>query len=272
MILLFFLSCSKSDKISSQRERYVITSPEIAELIYLINAQNNVVGVTIECDYPSVYKSLPKVGNFGKVDVEKILNLKPDIVFTTKLEQDELNHTLSKLNIRTISLYPKTVDEVLNSIVKLGEITGNKKRATFVVDSLKSELETIKTQNKKIIKKKRVYIEIYNNPLMSVSDESFVGNLIKYAGGENIFKTLPRDYSMVKQEDIIKKNPQVIISLLPGETKERIASRKGWQNIDAVKNGRIYTVKDIDPDVVLRAGSRIIIGIKSLQKLIYDEK
>jgi len=269
ILLLFILpiifSCSNSIQKKNKSKRYIITSPELAELIYLLNAEKNVVGVTVECDYPSYYKSIEKVGNFGKVNIEKIISLKPDIVFTTKLEQDKLNYTLKKLNIKTVAIYPKTIRDELDAIIKLGKITNKEKRALAVYDSFNIELQKIK-ENRQT--KPKVYVEIYNNPLMTASKESFVGQLIEYAGGENIFDKLPRDYSQVSQEEIIKRNPQVIISLVPNVTKEQIAQRKGWQNIAAVKSGKIYTTQDINPDMVLRAGSRIIQAIKKLQTII----
>ncbi len=271
-ILLFFVACSKYDKDKLTKERYVVTSPEIAELIYLIGAEKNVVGVTVECDYPNYYKKIKKVGNFGNVSIEKVIALKPTVVFTTKLEQDKLNDTLKKLDINVVAFYPHKIEDLIDSIVKIGKITHREKRAGFVADSLLSELSKIKEENQKIKDKPKVYVEIYNNPVMSASNDSFLGQLISYAGGRNIFEKLPRDYSQVNQEEIIKKNPDVIICLVPNETKERIAQRKGWTKISAVKTGKIYTTKEINPDLVLRAGSRVVVGIKKLKKLIYNEQ
>ena len=269
-LILILLSCSHSNIPKTDSHRYIITSPEVAELIYLLGAQKNVVGVTIECDYPSYYKHIEKIGNFGKVNIEKIISLKPDVVFTTKLEQDKLNYTLKKLNIKTVALYPKTINEELNEILQLGKILHKENRAKVVYDSLKSELEKIKSKIQK--KRPKVYVEIYDNPLMTASQESFVGQLISYANGENIFDKLPRDYSQINQEEIIKRNPDVIISLVPNVTAKRIKERKGWQNISAVKSGMVYTTEDINPDIVLRAGSRIVTAIKKLDTLIHNEK
>jgi iron complex transport system substrate-binding protein len=115
-----------------------------------------------------------------------------------------------------------------------------------------------------------VYIEIYGEPLMSVSDSSFVGQLLQAAGGKNIFSTLPRDYSRISPEKVIAADPQIIITTYPGVTKAQIAARKGWQNISAVQNGRIYTIQDIDPDIILRASPRFVQGIAKLQELIHE--
>lgn len=264
--IIFIFSCQSHNV---DKQKYIVTSPEIAELIYLIGAQKDVSAITKECDYPSYYQKLPIVGNFGNVDIEKIVAMQPTAVFTTKLEQDKLNSELAKLNIKTIAIYPKTIDDMLDAVVEIGKVTNRNKRAKFVADSLRTELLKLKEESPKTHPK--VFVEIYNNPLMSASKESFVGELLEYAGGENIFTKLPRDYSMISQEKVLENNPDIIISLVPDETKSNIKSRKGWQNINAVKNNRIYTTKDINPDIVLRAGSRVVEGIKNLRKLIYEK-
>jgi ABC-type Fe3+-hydroxamate transport system substrate-binding protein len=69
---------------------------------------------------------------------------------------------------------------------------------------------------------------------------------------------------------VIAADPQIIITTYPGVTKAQIAARKGWQNISAVQNGRIYTIQDIDPDIILRASPRFVQGIAKLQELIHE--
>ena len=105
---------------------------------------------------------------------------------------------------------------------------------------------------------------------MSTSDSSFVGELISYAGAKNIFPVLERDYCRVKNEDVIKANPDVIIITYPGMTKEMIKQRKGWENINAVKNDKILTVEDLNPDLLLRATPRSIYAITKLREKIYE--
>ena len=105
---------------------------------------------------------------------------------------------------------------------------------------------------------------------MSVSDNSFIGEVIQIAGGNNIFAQLPRDYSRIKPEDVIQADPEIILLTYPGISAAQIKERKGWNVISACKNNRIYTVKDINPDLILRASPRIIEGIKLLKKSFYE--
>jgi iron complex transport system substrate-binding protein len=267
--VILLAGCSESEKLIGNR--YIITSPEIAEIVYLLQGASNIVGVTIECDYPAKLQEIEKVGNFGKVDFEKIISLDPTIVFTSGLEQELLTTELEKLQIPTAQFYPKSLNDMISSIREIGKLIGAEKRANFVADSLETEIKKISQNNGDNLPE--VYVEIYNNPIMSVSDRSFVGEVVQKAGGNNIFAELPRDYSRVKAEDIINANPEIIILTCPPEvTAESIKIRKGWEVISAVKNNRIYTALDINPDIIIRATPRVIEGMKKLQKIFKDEK
>ena len=267
--LILLAGCSKVEQQTGNR--YIITSPELAEIIYLLEGAENIVGVTIECDYPVSLQEIEKVGNFGKVDFEKIISLDPTIVFTSGLEQELLTTELEKLQITTAQFYPRSIDEMISSIREIGKLINAEKRANFVADSLQTEIENISQINE--ADSPKVYVEIYNNPIMSVSDRSFVGEVVQKAGGNNIFAELPRDYSRVKAEDVINENPEIIILTCPPEvTAESIKIRKGWEVISAVKNDRIYTALDINPDLIIRATPRVIEGMKQLQKIFKDEK
>jgi len=267
--VIFLVGCSKAEQQAGNR--YIITSPEIAEIVYLLQGASNIVGVTIECDYPANLQEIGKVGNFGKVDFEKIISLDPTIVFTSGLEQELLTTELDKLQIPTAQIYPRSIDDMISSIREIGKLIGAEKRANFVADSLITEIEKISQNNGD--RSPTVYVEIYNNPIMSVSDRSFVGEVIQKAGGNNIFAELPRDYSRVKAEDVINADPEIIILTCPPEvTAENIKIRKGWEVISAVENDRIYTALDINPDLIIRATPRVIEGMKKLQKIFKDEK
>ena len=273
-LVLIIISCNAPQK-KSESPRYIITSPEVAEIVALIAGTENIVGVTTECNFPTELKKIPKVGTFGKVDFEKIIELKPTIVFISGLEQKHLAAELNKLNIKTELIYPKSIAEMISSIRKIGTLLDKEKRANFIADSLQTQINqftssTNSTNSTNLTNLPKVYIEIYGNPIMSVSDNSFIGEVIQLAGGNNIFAHLPRDYSRIKPEDVILADPEIILLTYPGISAEQIKERKGWYIISACKNNRIYTVEDINPDLILRASPRIIEGMKLLQKAFYE--
>jgi iron complex transport system substrate-binding protein len=249
------------------QNRYVVLSPEMAEILYALECIDRIVGRTVECDFPLPLREIEIVGNFGQVNLERILALNPSLVFTSSLEQNEITNQLKKLKIKTVQLYPRNIDELFETFISLGEITGQ----TALADSLVSTLQFQFLQYKKFadmaINKPRVYLEIYGNPIMSADNSSFLGQLLFYAGGENIFPILARDYCRVNSEDVVFLNPDIIIITYPGVSAVDVKNRKGWDSIAAVINNQIYTVTDIDPDLLIRAGPRNVEGVQALREM-----
>ncbi|MCD4796202.1 MAG: helical backbone metal receptor [Candidatus Cloacimonetes bacterium] len=273
IILSLIISCT-TEKEKTTNPRYIITSPEVAEIVALIQGTEDIVGITTECDYPDDLRDIPKVGTFGKVDYEKIISLNPTLVLTSGLEQELLSFELQKLGIPTVQIYPSSIEEMIQAVRKIGVLIDKTERADIVADSLQTAVNLLMKLSIERLKDSNripgIYIEIYGNPIMSVSDSSFVGEVVRYAGGNNIFSSLPRDYSKIKPEEVIIADPDIIIITYPGMTASQIKDRKGWEVISACKNNRIFTVEDIDPDLILRASPRVVEGIMKLQKVLYE--
>lgn len=261
---LLLFSCQNN---GNHKKGFVIISPELAELFVLVDGPDRIIGVAQECDYPATLKTKSIVGNFGAISLEKIAELQPEYVLTSSLEQQALADDLKKLNIKVLSIYPKSIQEMIETVGQIGELTGKPERAKIVQDSLRKEWESLKNLN---VTPKKIFVEIYYNPLMTADTTSFVGELIELAGGQNIFPKLIRDYCKINPEDVIQNNPELIVLTYPDMTAEQVKMRKGWNEISAVKNNRIFTVKDLNPDLILRAGPRCFEGVRKLRELIYE--
>ncbi len=259
-------ACSKcSSSIARGSQSIVVLSPEVAEILVAIGAEDRIIGVTEECTYPEVLASKTRVGKFGVLDREKIIGLKPDLIFASALEQQSVAEEFGKLGFHVETVYPKSIVEMLSEIRRIGLITGLDKAANELADSLYTAIEQIKAKSDGKPKPK-VYLEIYRDPLMSVSDQSFVGELIAAAGGDNIFPTLERDYARVKAEDVVKAAPEIIICYSQ-DSLANIISRKGWQRVPAIRNKMVFFEEDINPDWIQRAGPRVILGLRRLNEL-----
>ncbi len=269
ILLLLFLSACSVKNSAETTKGIVIISPEVAEIIAQLGAVDEIIAVTDECTWPESLKDKPSVGKFGEIKMEEIIKLNPSIVFTTQLEQQDLADNLEKLGIKVVRIYPKSVSEVYTAIQAVGKEIGRVKEAEVLVNSLKLEVNNYKSNREK---RPDVYLEIWNNPLMSVTDNSFVGELIELAGGNNIFSELERDYSRVKPEKVITANPDIILSFSK-TTLDDFRARKGWQNIKAVKSGKVYGEESINPDYIFRAGPRFVLGLKALNSIFtqYEE-
>lgn len=249
--------------------RIVALSPEVAEIIAALDGTSNLVGVTRECDYPPQLTRIEQVGNFGAVNKEAILALKPDLVFTSALEQEALGTDLQKMGLRVIQIYPRKLDDLPLAVIEIGRQIGKTTEAKALADSLSRGIAAMRNRSAGLSRPK-VYLEIYRDPLMSVSDYSFVGELIETAGGDNIFSTLERDYARVDPEDVVKARPDIIICYSHDDLAS-ILARKGWQDIPAIRDRRVYFEADLDPDLIQQATPRTLRGLDLLHQLFFPE-
>lgn len=267
IVLAGLMSCGRTEHKAGPK-RYVVLSPEVAEIIAALGAEDSMVGITQECNYPASLRKIRKVGNFGTVDREAVIALKPDLIFSSALEQDALAQEFAKLGIRVEQIYPRLLSDVPRVVKHIGTLIGKDQEAVALAGDLERSIAEIKaaTAGKE---RPRVYLEIYRDPLMSVSDQSFVGDLIETAGGDNVFDQLERDYCRIDAEDVIRAQPEIMICYSQ-DTLRNILSRKGWQDIPAIRNKRVYFEKDIDPDWIQRATPRALLGLKRLGEIFSE--
>lgn len=245
-------------------QRIVSLSPAATEIVCAVGAFDRLVARSDFCDYPPEVKSLPSVGGFdGKtVSIETILAFSPDFVYMTKGMHDFLVRPLESQGIRTYLSEADSVQSILDEISEIGRITGNQKKAAEVCKAIADELEEIRSLSSD--ERPSVYWEIWDSPYMSIGANSFLNELVFIAGGENIFSEVRQTYPIVSDEAVIAANPAVIfISDTYKNGEEAIKARDGWQNVDAVKNGRIYS---LNADIISRPGPRIAQAAELLHK------
>jgi len=243
--------------------RVVSLVPSVTEIIYALGAQAQLVGVVTPCDYPPDIKK-PIVGNFSAPNIERILAQEPEIVFVAGGEQKYLWHKLKELGVQIHICSPENLQEIYQLILEVGELLGKKDKADSMVNSLREEF--VGVVHELPLQKRRVLIEISDNPLITCGEGSFLDELITLAGGINIAHNIKKPYPITSSEFVVNANPDVIIITHPGSNP---TDRLGWELVNAVKEHRIY--QDIDPNIILRPGPRVILGIKELKKRIYPE-
>ena len=262
--LILIVSCSTpSDKTEAPHPRIVVLSPELAEIICSLRAEDHIIGITQECDYQKTLTQKESVGSFSAPNLEKIISLEPDAVLLTGMEQEIFKHKLQDLKITVYQFYPTSINGLYETISEIGTYLKKEDNADSLIHEMQNSIEKIQKPEES----PTIYIEIYNKPLMTASSDSFVGDVINAAGLKNIFPELPREYCSVSAEKVVELNPDIILITYPGVNSEDIKDRLGWDTISAVKNNMIYTTEDIDPDIILRAGPRIVQGIQALSQL-----
>jgi iron complex transport system substrate-binding protein len=216
-------------------------SPVITEGLYLLGMGDNIIGVTIYCQRPSQAKDKQKVGSVVDVNVEKIVNLKPDIVFA-------MSHTNTKdikklrdtgINVITFDI-PKTFERLCEIFLALGKTIGKEKEAIHIVNASKRKVSDIRKKTSGL-QKQKVFIQIGAKPLFAATDDSFVNDYIEFSGGINIFKNAGS--GLISREEVLKRNPDIILIAtmgVAGKDEQKIWHR--YKMINAVWNNRIYLV------------------------------
>lgn len=253
-------------------ERYVSLTPATTEILFALGLEEKIVGVTTFCNYPPEAKKKPKVGTFSDPNIEQILFLKPSLVFTTGLEQAPSIIRLRNAGLKVMVSDPKTIAEFFASLRAIAAVTGTQEKAEALVCALELRLKEVKRKVKEKAQEQRpsVFIEIWHDPIMTAGRGSFVDEVIRLTGARNIACDVPRSYSRFSSEEIIARNPDIIILcyMIRSDTAQEFLTRRlGWGQIKAVKNKRI--IDDIDPDLLLRPGPRIIDGLEMLYRKVY---
>jgi iron complex transport system substrate-binding protein len=251
-------------------ERIISLAPNVTEILFSLDLADKIVGVTTHCDYPEEARQLPKIGDFSHPNLERIVGLDPDLVILTALEQEHLVKDLGTLGLIAFVMYPEDITALLEDIRILGEILGKREKARALLSTMKRRLERVEGTYRAVPHAARpaLFCEISANPLMTVSDNSFLGSVLKAAGGRNVMGTLPRRYCRISPESVIEKNPDYIVVAHEHITALELSERIGWGQIDAVKKHNI--IVDIDPDLLVRAGPRVIDGIEMLSRRFHQ--
>ncbi|MEI7641157.1 MAG: cobalamin-binding protein [bacterium] len=249
-------------------ERIVCLSPAHVEMLYAIGAQKTLVAVSKYCDYPVAATKLQKTGDFLNPDVELIVKLNPSLVISGGGIQKKIIYKLEKLKIPVVVLYPKNLNGISDNIKLLGKLTGREKEAEKIAEKVQKKINAAGVKNEK--QKVRVYAELWNSPAMAIGGASFVNELVARAGGINIFSDALSEYPKASKEEIINRDPQVILFFY--EPEKGYETRAWIKLTSAGKNKRTYIISKAEQDIILRPGPRSEQGIRILKKYIQDEK
>jgi iron complex transport system substrate-binding protein len=233
-------------------QRIVCLTTETVEVLYALGEQDRIVGISgYTVRPPQARKEKPKVFAFTSGDIEKILAVKPDLVLTFSDLQSEISRDLIKAGVPVYAFNTRSVDDILGMIETLGRLVGAEDKALALVDELETQIaRTRKIAAERIArtgKRPRVYFEEWDDPL--ISSIRWASELIEIAGGEDIFAEQSRSPLAQDRrpsaEEVIDYAPEIIIGSWCGKhfRPERVAARPGWENIPAVKNGKMYEIK-----------------------------
>ena len=240
--------------------------------MFALGLGERIVAVTEYCNYPPEAQEKPKIGGFSTPNIEKVVALSPDLVLATARHEKEIIPALEGKGLPIFTLDQKTVDEVLESITLVGEVTGKDETASRLVEGMQNRIKAVtdKTDNLLETEKPRVFYITWHDPLRTPGAETRHNELIKMAGGTNIARDLT-GYATISLEAIIEANPQVIIAgvgMGSGEDLplQYVKNEPRLRNMDACVNHRVYS---IDVDLCGRPGPRIVDALEKFAEFTH---
>jgi len=252
-------------------QRIISLSPSNTEILFALGLGDRVVGVTNVCNYPPEAKEKEKIGGYSNPSLEKIINLKPDLILATFGNPGKLIDQLKKFDLPVVGLNPKTIEEIFGSIELVGKITDKEEKALELVENLRGRTEKVLAKTEKLTQEQRprVLYVVWYKPLWTAGSGTFIDELIQKAGGINIAGDLS-GWPKMSLEAVIEKNPEIIIvgEGHPGGLIETVKAESTLSETDAFKNNKIFT---IDADIVSRTGPRIIDALEEMAKIIHPE-
>ncbi len=281
LLISLFFSISASAKIQvkddagqivilQQPARNIISlSPGLTELIYAAGGSEYIKGVVRYSDYPEQAKTVPLIGSYNALDLEKIISLQPDLVVAWKSGNPK--HQIDQLKKLGLTLYISETEDFMDiprTINALGKLMGTESSSKTSSDNFINEFNNLKkhSRNNTHNNSRRTFIQIWNNPVMSVNKDHLISKVITLCGGDNIFAAAKGLTSTPSIESILAQNPEVIIATGMADTSKKWLSRwQQWSFLSAVKNKQLYAV---NPDHLVRHTPRILLGIKEVCQLL----
>jgi len=248
---IFLISCGKTapQTKKSQIPQVVSLSPAITEIIYAIGAEDNLIGITNQCNWPPEVKFKQRAGDFSYPSLEKISKLNPDVILAAGPGQEKSLKKLEVLGFKVIVFHPETLEQLYENIIGIGKIFKKETRAKKLVQKMKKEIDLIPQ-----CPARKVFIEICHKPLIGAGKNTFISSAIEKLGLKNICSTSQK-YPFINAEWLISKNPDYII-LTDVEKSEFLSTYPYFSKKALI---------ELNPDTIVRPGPRIVEGLWELR-------
>ena len=252
--------------INGTPQRIISLAPSNTEILFALGLGDKVVGVTDWCDYPPEALNKTKVGGYENPDIEKIVALNPDLVLIAHGTPMDVINNLVGLGLTVFGIKTTDLDDLLNDIRRIGEITDKEMEAQALTSDMESRIQAVTNATSELEQRPRVFYIVWHDPLWTAGSGTFIHELIEKAGGVNICQNIS-GYKTISIEDVLARDPEIIIT---SEWSYDWARNETGPlaSTNASREGRIYTCDD---DLVQRPGPRLVEGLEWFAYFIHPE-
>ncbi|MEN2975097.1 MAG: ABC transporter substrate-binding protein [Candidatus Caldarchaeales archaeon] len=268
--------------IAEQPKRVISCAPSNTEILASLGLLEYIVGVDEFSDYPLEVRRLrdegkiANIGGFATLNIEKILELKPDIVFLSGSFQARLVPVLEEKGVTVVVLDANSILDVYKGIILVGMIMNVEDEAFKLVNSIRERIDRVQLKLAGLQYKKSVTGIIWLEPIWTAGNNTYLNDIIALAGGYNSLID-STGWFMTSPETIVTRNPEVVfitamsIGLKPEEVFEKFKNIEGMASVNAVKDDEIYLLYGQAENIFVRPGPRVGEAVELLSKILYPE-
>ena len=249
--------------------RIVSLAPDLAELVYDVDAGALLVGTSRYSDYPAAAGKLPRIGDAFRFDLERIVALKPDLILAwqggTPVSAIE---RLRALKLRVLVIGTHQLSDIATNLELIGKTTGREAGAHAAAQAFLAGLEKLRRQyagHKPV----RVFYEISAEPLYTIGGKQIISHMLELCGGRNIFGDLTAPAAPVSLEAVLARDPQAIVTGSDPGSAARLQEWRRWPQISAVKTSSLFSISG---DLLARATPRILQGGQQLCEALEETR
>jgi len=261
-------SYQRQVKIDEEPQKVISIAPNITEIIFALEKSNKLVGRSEYCDFPEEVKNITSIGALKEPNIEKIVELKPDIVIASTHFKKETVQKLEEFGINVAVFYgEESFEGVYDTVEKVAMVLNAEKKAEEIVSEMKLKVQNVLDRVKDKPQSSVYYVVSFGKTGdYTAGKDTFIGQMIEMAGGKNAADDAKGwAYSL---EKLMEKNPEIIICSKYNNSKQGLENTNGYKDLEAVKKGKLY---EIDNNLLDRQGPRIADGLTDLAKVIHAE-
>ncbi|WP_221794976.1 cobalamin-binding protein [Oceanobacter mangrovi] len=249
-----------------QQLKIVALAPHIVELLYSIGAGNQIIATTEYSDFPEAANQIPRVGSYAGLQVEKILQMQPDLVIGWKTGNPEADlQRLAKFGVKVVYSDVEKLVDVARELRFFGQLTGREQQAGLRAGAYETRLGRLQLQYQ-LKSTVRVFYELWSRPLTTVAGNAWPQQQLHLCGGANPFAKLDRDYPQISLEQVILSDPELIIQ--PNHNGRDNTDAINWQHWPQLRAVANHHILKQNADQTHRMTERVLPAIQQLCETI----
>jgi iron complex transport system substrate-binding protein len=243
-------------------QRVISMSPHVTELLFAAGGGGRIVGAMNFSDYPLAAKKIPLIGSNSQIDMERVVALRPDLLIVWQSGNTARQiEQLRKLGVPVFYSEPRTLDDVATSLTRFGQLLGTEATAQRAAASYRAQVAGLATRYG-MQPKVRVFYQVWDKPLYTLSGNHIVSDAIRLCGGENIFSNLKVKAPAVSIEAVLQQDPEAILGdVQHGPDDAGVTIWRPFKTMTAVARGNVFTLR---AELLTRASPRITDGVGQL--------